>query len=253
MSVDMFERRFREELKKVSEFVPKWKRDPIVWKEDFPAWRSIFSAACLWMHGCGYRLPGLEAFFRGCKKAYTIDYEGRRKDEYKKFFEEPLLEGMMERIGVWYESGMSEAYLYACLVEVIEDELKSGIVCYDPRVDWKMKFDVLVIVNDKIMKISAFHGSPEDRFRIEAKRDKIEHARKTNTENSSHWNNCQVKRLEEFQISRNSENQQIVNGVGLFTIEAINTLLTDIFDFAAVPQESRRFYRDFDGRRIISQ
>jgi hypothetical protein len=252
MSVDMYESRFLEELNKVNEFIPKWTRDPKVWEKDFPAWRSIFSAACLWMHGCGYRLPGFDAFFRGCKRAYTIEYD-LRKDDYKKYFEEPLLEGMTERIGVWYESGMSEAYLYACLIGIIEDKMQSGVVCYDPRVDWKMKYDVMVILNDRIMKISAFHGSPEDRNRIVARRDVVEHARKKKTSNSSHWNNCQVKRFQEFKISRDSENRQLLNGVGLFTIDAINNLLTEIFDFADIHPKDRWFYRDSGGKHEIIQ
>src|SRR5450759_4626593 len=104
MSVDMFERRFREELKKLPRLELNDQRNQAVWSEGFPAWRALFTAACLWGHSTGYKLPSYESYFGLCKKAY------KKKDKYQKFFEPPLLEGMRERVGVWYEAGMSETY-----------------------------------------------------------------------------------------------------------------------------------------------
>lgn len=107
--------------------------------------------------------------------------------------------------------------------------------------------DAAVIPNDKIMKISAFHGALGDRSRIEARWDEVEHVRKRNTSESSHWNNVQVKKLKELQISRNDVSFREVNGVRLLTIEAVNALLLDSFESAGVPVEDRLSYRNFSG------
>jgi hypothetical protein len=178
--------------------------------------------------------------------------DGPKKDEHLKFFEPPLLEGMKERVGVWYESGMSETYLYACLVEVIEDKMKAGIVYYDPRHDWKLKCDTAVVINNKIIKISAFHGSLDGRNRIEVKRDSVERERKKNTNESAHWGNAQAAQLKELKITRDAENFQEVNGVRLFTIEGVNGLLKELFHFANIPGSAQRFYRDVNGKRVVN-
>lgn len=88
---------------------------------------------------------------------------------------------MEQRIKTWYESGMAETYLYVCLVEAIEDNHKEGLVLYDPRADWKLKADVLVLIRGKMVRINAFDGDMLARPQIEAKRDEVERIRKRNT------------------------------------------------------------------------
>lgn len=240
MSVDMYERRFRQELAKLPPFKIEGKRSEEVWSYGFPAWRALFSSVCFWCHSTGYRLPTYRQFFELCRRAFTL--YGPKQSEHLEFFQPPLLEGMRERVAIWYESGMSEAYLYSCLVDIIEDKMNAGIVYYDPRHDWKLKCDTAVVLNDRIMKISAFHGSLGDRGDVEARRDKVERVRKRNTSGSSHWDNVQAKGLKELRIVRDESSFREVNGVRLFTIEAINGLLRDVFEFAEVPETNRRYF-----------
>lgn len=238
MSVDMFERRFREELEKLAPFVPDDRRDSRVWprrgskEAEFPAWHALFTSLCLYGHSTGYRLFGYETFFEHCKRAYLVKHP--QPQRFKKYFEGELLPGMRQRIGVWYESGMAETYLYACLAEAIEDKSKIGVVLYDPRADWKLKADVIVIVNGKPMRVSAYVGELGERPSIEARRNEIELLRKQNTLESSHWHNAELESMRLFEVARTETDRQIVNGLRLFSILAINKLLNSIYTEAGV-------------------
>lgn len=227
MSVDMFERRFREELEKLPQFEPNDARDSRVWNVGFPAWHALFSAMCLFGHSTGYRLPPFERFFRYCERAYTESHPDRVK--YAPLFKGELRPGMLQRVSAWYESGMAETYLYACLVEAIEDHAKSGLVLYDPRADWKLKADLIVIANRRPVRVSAFFGEQSDRPKLESRRDVVEQERKKNTMESAHWNNTELASMPVFTISRTSDDMQKVNGVRLFSLLAINRLLDEIF------------------------
>lgn len=226
MSVDMFESRFRKELMKLPEFTPNDVRDRRVWRMGFPAWRALFSAMCLFGHSTGYRLPSFEDFFRYCHQAYTVRHP--QKEKYAPLFEGELLAGMRQRACAWYESGMAEAYLYACLAEAIEDKAKSGLVLYDPRADWKLKADMIVIAQRKPIRVSAFFGELSDRQEVESRRDDVERDRKKNTMESAHWNNVELAAMPIFQIARTEDELQVVNGVRLFALPAVNRLLQEI-------------------------
>lgn len=234
MPVDMFERRFREELGRCGPFVPNDARDGRVWSSKFPAWHAVFSSQCLYCHSTGYRLPSFDAFSKWCEKAYTTDVHKRK---YARFFEGDLRPGMLQRMSAWYEAGMAELYLYVCLVEAIEDKAKCGIVLYDPRADWKLKADTIVIINDSHFLISAFVGAKEERAAIEAKRAAVELERKENTLESSHFGNTQLNSIEPLVIALNPSDAQVVNGVRLFKLEDINSLLEEIFTKAGCPEK----------------
>lgn len=227
MSVDMFERRFRKELEKLPEFEPNDVQDSRVWKVGFPAWHALFSAMCLFGHSTGYRLPSFDEFFRYCYHAYAVKHP--KRTEYAPLFDGELLPGMMQRVSAWYESGMAETYLYACLAEAVEDRAKSGIVLYDPRADWKLKADVIVIARQRPVKVSAFFGEQSNRPELELQRDVVEQERKKNTRESAHWNNTELDAMPVFTISRTADEMQIVNGVRLFSLPAVNRLLSEIY------------------------
>lgn len=238
MSVDMFERRFRQELMKLPRFAPNDQRDPRVWPKEgtsdaeFPAWHALFSAMCLFGHSTGYRLFSEDDFFHYCMRAYVERHPGHAR--FKRYFEGDLLAGMRQRIGVWYESGMAETYLYACLAEAIEDRAKVGLVLYDPRADWKLKADLIVIINKTPMRVSAYVGQQGDRPSVEARRDVIERMRKQNTLESAHWHNAELHAMPLFEIARTDEDMQTVNGIRLYSISAINGLLTRLYTQAGV-------------------
>jgi hypothetical protein len=128
-------------------------------------------------------------------------------------------------------------------VEAIEDRSKSGIVLYDPRADWKLKADIVVIVNGVAMRVSAFVGNPEERPRIEQRRDQIERMRKKNTSESSHWGNTALDQMRTFEICRTDKDLQIVDGCRLFSIDAVNRLLEQLYDHGAVDPQQRYSFR----------
>src|ERR1700761_5131603 len=160
MSVDMYERRFLGELWKLPPFVPNDRRDQAVWDADFPAWRDLFTSLCLYGHSTGYRLPSYDEFFRYCETAYMKRHP--HPERFALFFEQHL-SGMQQRVSAWYESGMAEIHLYVCLVEAIEDKDKRGVVLYDARADWKLKADLIVIIDGISIRVSSFFGDVSGR------------------------------------------------------------------------------------------
>ncbi len=239
MSVDMYESRFKQELSNLDRFYPNDTRDPRAWKANFPAWRALFTALSLHGHSTGYRLFSFEKFFNLCQKAYTEDHP--KKDRYKEYFEDDLRDGMRQRVGAWYESGMAETYLYACLVEALEDRAKVGMVLYDPRVDWKLKSDLVVHMNGHTMRVNAYFGPSESRPQIERQREKNEREQKRNTAESAHWNNEAFKEMSSFEIQVTADEKQVVNGFRLFSIEAMNRLLKQLYSHAGITRERQVF------------
>lgn len=233
MSVDLFERRFRQELEKLPRFERKGAYDSRVWEAHFPVSRALFSGLCLYCHSTGYRLPSFNDYFSLCEKAYTKSHP--ESERFKRFFEEELRQGMRQRVSVWYEACMAETYLYACLVEAIEDKAKCGVVLYDSRADWKLKVDVFVIVKNQPIRISAYFGAPSDRPKEEKRRNEIELMQKKNTMESSHWGNVELSTMPLLEIPRTDDFQE-VNGIRLFSLRAVNRLLEDIYLRAGVEQ-----------------
>ncbi|WP_157650373.1 hypothetical protein [Burkholderia ubonensis] len=232
MSVDMHVHRVVQEIRAL----PKFDRnqfvyDKRVWRVGFPAWRALFTSHCLHGHCTGYKLPSFELFFHYCERAYC---HKNHNGKYEKYFEGDLLAGMRQRVSVWYESGMAETYLYANLVDVFEDRRNDGLVLYDPRADWKLKADMIVITNGRPISISAFSGEIENRPEIERVRLEIERERKRNTLDSAHWDNAELARMKKFEISMTMDDHQIVNGVRLFSqksiIKLINQIVMEISD-----------------------
>lgn len=232
MSVDMWESRFRTELRRVEMFQPDGRHDQRVWDADFPAWRALFSSLCLFGHSTGYRLFSFEVFWRCCVKAYAVRHP--QKERFAPFFEGELRAGMRQRVATWYESGMAETYLYACLVQAIEDQSNCGVVLYDSRVDWKLKTDLLVICNRRALRVNAFFDALDERAEVERRRDGVERERKKNNRESAHWDNSELPTMPRIDISRDDGDPQIVNGVRLFGLRSVNQLLSEIYQAAGV-------------------
>jgi hypothetical protein len=228
MAVDMHEGRFRQRLADLPPLPPPDSR--IVTAQaraiDFPAWRAVFSAQLLWGHSRGYALPSWESFYRACELAYTAP---AHKDRFARCFgkDDALTRETRWRIQGWYESGMAETYLYVCLVDAIEDMQRSGIVLYDSRADWKLKADVIVLGVQGAVRVSAMAGPLVDRQAIEMRRARTEIERKHDNVTSSHIANEMLDSLLTLSISTH-EDHQIIAGVRLFSIEAINKLLAEI-------------------------
>lgn len=254
MTVDMHEFKFILELERLPRFEPGEQIDPDVRSIDFPAWRALFSSLVLWGHSTGYRLFSFDAFFRYCKNAYTHQRHGMR---FARWFEAPDVERTKQRIKFWYESGMAETYLYACLVDAFEDILKEGVVFYDPRLDWKQKWDAAVVIGSHKFYINAIWGIEDERAAIERQRDVVERERKKLTSVSAHWDNKERERWTVLTISRSDADCQIINGLRLFSIFSINGLLGNIyrdtnlrrpFFFPEGARERRRVYDRLIGK-----
>lgn len=238
MSVDMFERRFRQELNKLPLFERPGTRNPHVEEQGFPAWRALFSSHLLHCHATGYRLPDFPNFYEYCRRAFSGQHQ-KNRERYERFFNDPsLMPGMMFRVANWYESGMAETHLYASITEMIEDKAKCGLVLYDPRLDWKMKADLIVLINGRPIRINAYYGNEAGRRIVELNRDVTEHVRKVNTSESAHWENKEYREMRTLEISRDESNTERVNGIGLFSRSSINELLAAIYDLAEVTEKS---------------
>lgn len=217
-----------------------------VWEIKFPAWRALFTGYLLYHHSTGYRLPTFDEFYQYCRRAYTRTAPRsdtshiRRVEDLLKWFDGGKVESQVkERFRVFYESGMSETYLYVCLVDAFEDALNEGVVFYDARHDWKLKGDVTAIVREKIFLVSLFRGSVENRPGVEARREVIERERKENTMNSAHWENRELKRWGKRQISIVEEDCQVINGFRLPSYRAIHELIDSICDEVGITKRVR--------------
>lgn len=73
---------------------------------------------------------------------------------------------------------MAETHLYTCLVEAIEDKTRKGVVLYDPRADWKLKADTIVILSGQSVIVSSYFGNEELRPVVEMERDAVEQCAK---------------------------------------------------------------------------
>lgn len=249
MPVDMHEFKFVLRLEELPPFERGEPEDAEVAALGFPAWRALFTSLLLWGHSTGYRLPSYDRFLDYCRKAYSFGEGGRR---FARWFEPPLVQRTDRRIRGFYESGMAEAHLYACLVDVFEDRLRDGLVFYDPRIDWKIKWDAAVVTRGERFAIDSAWGQPGGRRRTEARRDKVERGRKERTAVSSHWDNAERERWTPLQIFRSEGNCQNVNGVRLFSMSAVNELLTRMYDLADYRDEERFFFpTDREGRRRL--
>ncbi|MDP9479665.1 MAG: hypothetical protein M3R38_29055, partial [Actinomycetota bacterium] len=183
MLVDMHEFKFVSELEKLDRFAPGGDLDAEVRRVDFPAWRALFTSLVLWCHSTGYRLPSYDQFFAHCRKAYT---HPRHKGRFDRWFEPPRESRTVNRVKLWYESGMAETHLYACLVDAFEDQLKEGVVLYDARADWKLKWDVAVLTRGARVRVDAFWGEADDREAVGARRDVVERERRDKNPNGPH-------------------------------------------------------------------
>ncbi len=246
MAVDMHEYRFISRIRKLPPFEPGLQADAEVNSVDFPAWRALFTELLLWGHSTGYRLPTYEDFFDRCRKAFTY---GRNARRFAKWFDEPRRSRTERRVKAWYESGMAETHLYTCLIDAFEDILRDGVVLYDPRADWKLKWDVAVLTRGQRFAVNSAWGERSGRRGVDVRRDRVERVRKERTSASSHWGNAERGRWTTLSIFRSDEVCQVVNGLRLFSMDRINELLESMYSSANFDADERFFFPlDDEGR-----
>jgi hypothetical protein len=255
VSVDMHEHSIVSTLSAFPRFTPPTTIDYDVGTVGFPAWRALFTSLLHWGHSTGYRLPSFDEFFLFCAKAYQHPAHNER---FVQWFQPDYRKRTEQRFRLFYESGIAEMHLYACLVDAFEDILRDGVVLYDPRIDWKHKSDLLVVTRGAVISVDSFYGSPKKRNDTRELRDEVERIRKVNTAQSSHWGNRERDRWIELRIGRTGDKCENINGLRLFSASSINCLLEEIYTFVGTPEplfyfpESRedrkQLYRQMIGR-----
>src|SRR5262245_56206632 len=146
MAVDMFVWRFRQELSRLPKYLPVGRFDPEITLARLPAVRAVFTGGALIMHSAGYRLPAFDDFSR--RYLWAIKHHPSFAAKFANYFDGTTPKpGLLFRLSRFYESFMTELYLYSVLAEALEDRHKIGLVLYDARVDWKQKTDAIVFCN----------------------------------------------------------------------------------------------------------
>jgi hypothetical protein len=252
VATDLHEARFLQRLEQLPPFTPAQSVSPEMAAVDFPAWRAFFTALLMYGHSTGYRLPSFDEFTMICERGYR---HSRHQNRFAKWFADDRRNATLQRFRRWYEAGMTETYLYVCLVDAFEDILRDGVVLYDARADWKLKWDAVVIRRDRKFIVSAFWGHPADRDEVELRRERVERIRKENTSLSSHWDNIERANWTELRVAVSDQDCQRINGVRLVSVAAVNEVLREIyahsgdgaFYFPESRQERNSLYRSLLG------
>lgn len=236
MAVDMFVTRFIAELNvlypNAAEFVKTGHYDPAIQTASLPAERPLFAGLCLWNHTAGYHLPSFTQFTgsyaRALKRHASYENKFRRYFEVKPNEPDIPRPGLLWRLSQWYDDGMAHEYLGCALAEAYEDREKLAIVTSDPRVDFKLKADFIVIHENKSVVISCAYGQEQDRAAIERRREAQERDAKQNTAVSSHWGNKTLQAIPKLSVFRSENNCKAYKGFTLFSDESVNDLFCRI-------------------------
>jgi hypothetical protein len=118
---------------------------------------------------------------------------------------------MQHKIALWYETAVSEIYLYCCLANIFEDYLQQGFVLYDPRLDQKYQADIFVLCKDKQFRINSYFGDP----------------RKIAMQGLPGGNHQYMSTIE-IRVVRNQDHHEKVNGFRLFAQDEIDAAVLAI-------------------------
>ena len=250
--IDMFPIRFLQEVNRLPEFVTQGRKIASVMKHGIPAWKAPFIEAVAASHS-SYTLPSFEMFKDATIKSLI---ENNRNDashykdtfaehHFPKLFDKDTCEpnaGFLYRLSELYEGGIAELYCYCMLVMAFEDCMGNGIVLNDMRVDWKLKLDALVMCNGKTAGIDMHYDSGVARSNIEGTRRVREMASKRHIPVRD-WDNDTVTSIPKFVITRSASDNFLVNGFRLYSNEAIDGLLTELYDYFEVDPDARVSHR----------
>lgn len=242
MSADMFVGRFLTELRRLPAYQTQGKYDALVHKAQAPAWRATFTAGVLARHVAGYKLPSLEHFVKSYMR--NLGDHAKFDEKFSRFTEggkgRPTA-AFLHRLSQWYEIGMTEVYVYVTLAHVVEDILQEAVVMYDARVDWKGKCDLIILRGGEARMVDTHFLAASGRAQTEVAREERERVAKQNTMQSAHWENAEYKQLKQnsFTVVRDEKDCWEVNGFKLFSDEAMNKLLREVYEWLGAPEEKR--------------
>ena len=250
MSVDMFPIRFLAEIDRLPEFQMRGRKDMKVHKHGIPAWKAPFMEAVAACHS-SYTLPTYDMFM---ERMITCLFENNKHDprQYADTFRQhhaPVIlnedfepnAGFLYRVSELYEGGIAELYAYVMLVFAFEDRIGNGLIMNDMRVDWKLKLDTVVMCNGKVAGIDMHFDPDASRHDIQIARRQREMASKRHIPIRD-WNNEAVKGMPKFTLIRDDQNCLVRNGYRLFSDEAIDALLGELYEYFEIPEKKRVYH-----------
>lgn len=237
MPVDMLLSRYFEELEKAlgnQPFRREGQADSEMLRAPLPPYRHIFHGLCLIEHSRGYRLPRYQSF----RTVYisALQRHHRYKEAQAKFFLDngdphPAL---LNRIGGWYLDGLTHTHLYCALVQAFEEQRRIGAVLMDARADVKLKADLLIVLPNKVARVSIEAGTGPSQQELMARRAAAEEQAKANNQTSSQNENPLHEEVFTVTIARNATEPFKNYGVNLFHGMAIDDLINRLDTFLGI-------------------
>ncbi len=184
-----------------------------------PPYRAVFVASALRGYAAGYRLPTLRRFVDDfmCVLAEKMDdpRSGQRLADSRHLLLAPgglATSGLLNRLSRRYADGMAHLQLACALVQAYEDQRRIGFVSVDPRLDIKMKIDVLVTVGGLSAAVDIGAGSAE----LLRRRRAVESEMKRRASGSSDAGNSTLAALPRVAVVRSVATMADFHGLPVF-------------------------------------
>lgn len=249
--IDIFPHNFiTRELAKLQPFERRGQFDPAINHYPLPAWKAAFMSCVAECHS-GYRLPTRDDF--EIKMGHYLRHHTNWRVHFNALYESPYDDddvimdekvffrprpGFYYRLDSLYESGIAELFVYTCLVYAFEEISRSGIVVYDPRVDWVHKFDMIVLGQRGPCAIDLHYKNDTPREAILSARAFREELAKANVGNP-YRSNVVAREMPILELTCSSDDHFEYNGYRLYSFESINMLIASLYDRNDVPIEMR--------------
>lgn len=249
MPVDMLVPRFFKEVERlysgeVRSFERLGRRDRSLATCPIPPYRAIFTAGLLFGHAAGYRLPSLSQFIAVYGSAisrsdkYSIGDKARLYRDPKECCEPT--DGFLHRLCGFYLDGMAHTHLYVALVQAYEDQRQYGAVASDPRVDWKLKTDIVVMSASKVVRLNIRSGAEdivEERSAREA--DTKARAMASHVAGNPFYDGSAI-----VEVIRDAAHTEAFRGLQFFTPACLDEVIQAVDAALEVPAEFAIRYAD---------
>ena len=241
MPVDMLLARFFEEVDRLYPETQPFARtgceDSTIAKMPLPTYQAVFGACLVFQHAAGYHLPDFDTFVRTFCDSLKVRMD-RGETRWAKLFEDAgrctqPVPGFRHRLGGFYINGMAHTHLYATLVQAYEDQRRIGAVLWDPRVDWKLKTDLVVLTPWRAVRIDIHGGSEE----VIASRADQERETKAAAGASSHEGNPFYDKTRVVRALSHSPHVEERHGLWFLSAAHINDVIAQVDAALGVPKK----------------
>ena len=233
MSVDMLVPRFFREIERLHPceeqgFERQGRWDRTIANCPVPPYRAVFTAGLLFGHAAGYRLPSFKQFIATYGRAIRDNGKYPIGDKAR-LFQDPATcreptSGFLHRMCGWYMDGMAHTHLYATLVQAYEDQRQLGAVASDPRMDWKLKTDLVVMSASKLVRLNINFGNEE----LVGDRAAREAGTKARAMASHVTGNPFHDRTHMVEVVRDAEHTEPFRGLRFFTPACLDEVITEV-------------------------